>query len=80
MDAIYERDYDIVLMDMPVGVKGFTKRCEDDYCTVVLNSRHTWEQNRVSFTHEYDNHVNGSDYELSNADAIEAKAHGTGGC
>ena len=79
MDAIYERDYDVVLIDLPVGVKALTKRCEDDYCTVVLNSRHTWEQNRKSFEHEYGSHVNGDDYELNDADAIEAKAHKIGG-
>lgn len=78
MNAIEMRDYDVVLMDLPVGVKALTRHCED-YYTIVLNSRHTWEQNKVSFRHEYDEHLTGDDFEHTDADAIEAKAHKIGG-
>ena len=74
MSLLFERDYGIRLMDLPTGVKGFVKE-KDDYYTIVINSRHTWEQNRISFNHETD-HLEGNDYESNNADAIEASRKG----
>ena len=68
-----ERDYGVRLTDLPPAVKGIVKE-DPDYDTIVLNARHTWEQNRISFKHEID-HLEGNDYEGEDVDAIEAKAH-----
>lgn len=68
-----ERDYNVRFLDLPPRVKGLVKRTED-YYTIILNSRHTWEQNRTSFKHETD-HLEDNDYGNDNADTIEAKAH-----
>ena len=73
MSLLYERDYGVRLMDLPPSVKGFVKR-SDDYYTIIVNSRHTWEQNRRSFKHETD-HLEDDDYGKDNVDTIEATAH-----
>ena len=74
MTHLEERDYNVRLLDLPPAVKGLVKRT-DDYCTIILNSRHTWEQNRSSYKHETD-HLENNDYEQNYADAIEANRKG----
>lgn len=77
MAILFERDYNIRLMDLPTGVKGLVKE-KGDYYTIVLNSRLTWEQNRKTFRHDYD-HLEDNDYEKSDVDAIESISHKKGG-
>lgn len=71
---IEERDYNVRLLDLPPRVKGLVKRTEG-YYTIILNSRHTWEQNRESYKHELNEHIEHEDYEQNDADVIEAKTH-----
>ena len=73
MAILFERDYNIRLMDLPPRVKGLVKK-KDDFYTIVLNSRLTWEQNRISFKHEL-NHLEGNDYEEEDVGVTETKAH-----
>lgn len=73
MSLEFERDYGVRLMDLPPAVRSFVKR-NDDYYTIVLNARHTWEQNRKSFRHE-ECHINGNDYEQDDADVVETNTH-----
>lgn len=76
MAILFERDYNIRLMDLPPRVKGLVKE-KGDYYTIVLNSRLTWEQNRKTFMHDY-GHLEDDDYEKSDADAVESVSHKKG--
>lgn len=73
MNMLPERDYNVRLVDLPPGVRGFVRRT-DDYYTIILNSRLTLEQNQVSFEHDR-GHLVGNDYDKKHADVIEKQSH-----
>lgn len=47
---------------MPVNIKGFTIKNNDCSFTIVLNAKHTREQNLISYAHELE-HINNGDFE-----------------
>lgn len=67
-----------VLIDMPCGVRGFTKLTaepEGDYQTVVVNARLTREANIKTFEHE-NKHIKADDlYGHGDIDEIEKRRH-----
>ena len=63
------------MADMPVSIKGYTIKNTDCTFTIVLNSRHTREQNLLSYAHELE-HILGGDFEKSgNVGILEFIAH-----
>ncbi len=42
----------VILGDMPHRIKALARKNEDDTYTIVLNARHTREQNLKSYEHE----------------------------
>jgi len=75
MAILFERDYNVRLMDLPPRVPGFVKK-KDEYYTIVLNSRLTRERNQETYEHDRD-HLENDDYEKDNADVIEKHSHGS---
>ena len=68
-------DVRTVLQDLPVEIKGFTIVDENDYSTIVLNSRYNRETNLETYRHELA-HIEGGDfYRPESADEIEDWAH-----
>jgi len=51
------------LENMPTTIKGFCYHDEDGEAFVVLNARHTWEQNRRTWNHELKHLERGDMYE-----------------
>ncbi|MBR3762230.1 MAG: hypothetical protein IKK59_05750 [Lachnospiraceae bacterium] len=62
---------------MPVSIRGYTVKNKDCTFTIVLNSRHTREQNLLSYSHELA-HIDNGDYD-NNCDVsiLEMAAHKT---
>ena len=70
-------DVNCVLADMPVSVRGYTTYNKDCTYTIVLNARHTREQNLLSYAHELE-HINNGDYDNNcDVDALELAVHNT---
>ena len=76
MTILPERDYDVRLIDLPPGIPGFVRQ-QDDFYTIVLNSRLTRERNQKTFEHDRGHLIN-DDYEKKDADAIERKSRQKG--
>lgn len=63
-----------ILADLPYSIKGYTIY-KDDYYTIVLNSKLSYEQNRESYEHEVD-HINKKDFtSILPVGMIEVQAH-----
>lgn len=71
-----ENNYTIVYENLPVSVRGFTMHnAEDDFFTIVLNSRMSHFMNIKTFSHELA-HITNDDFELyKNVGQIERNAH-----
>lgn len=68
------RDYiNVVLEDLPCSIRGFVLR-QDDYYTIVLNSRMSHDMQFKSYLHELE-HIVERDFRYSNVDEIENIAH-----
>lgn len=68
-------NYNIILYDMPTGIKAFTRSNPDGTYTIVLNSRLSDEQQRLSFYHEL-MHIQNGDYDRKMAiGMLEIYAH-----
>lgn len=68
-------DVKVSLADLPGTIKAFVISHADQTYTIVLNSRHTHEQNLISYAHELE-HIRNGDYEKKcSADMIEMFAH-----
>ena len=72
-------DYKIIFANLPLETKGMAVKMFDDgedRVTIVLNSRYTWEQNRLSAIHELD-HIKFNDFDLEDCevDTIEYVRH-----
>lgn len=63
----------VILKDMPVRIKGFTKK-GDGVDTIVLNSRLSYEQQRKSYQHEVE-HLRNEDFLKDSVQQIEYDAH-----
>lgn len=64
-----------VLCDLPTTIGGFVVHNQDDSCTVVLNSKLTWEDNMESYIHELKHLEEGDLESLLPADVIEKFSH-----
>lgn len=65
----------VKMVDLPVSVKAFVHRNDDDSYTIILNSRLCREQNVRSYLHELQ-HIDNADLEsLETADSLEYKRH-----
>ena len=67
-------DVNVIYQNLPTSIKGYTVSCPDDTYTVVLNARHTMEQQIRAYWHELD-HIKEGDFEKESADRVEAVAH-----
>lgn len=63
----------VVLMDLPTTVRGFV-RLKEDYPTIVLNSRLSYEAQRECYKHELW-HLLNNDFEKYDINSVEAEAH-----
>lgn len=45
---------EVILRDMPTSIRGFVFQDEDGEPVIVVNSRLTREQNKMTFRHEQD--------------------------
>lgn len=71
-------DVNVLLVNLPVSISGFTKANSDGSYTVALNARHTQEKRLRTYKHELC-HIENGDYDKKcGADIIEFYAH-TGG-
>ena len=68
------RDYiKVVLEDLPCTVRGFVVQ-SDDYYTIVLNSRMSYDMQFKSYLHELE-HIVERDFKGNNVNEIENIAH-----
>jgi hypothetical protein len=49
---IMTEDRPAILDNLPTSVRGFCFHDNDGEAFIVLNARHTWEQNRRTYDHE----------------------------
>ena len=68
-------DVHVVLLNLPTDMRGFLVANADGSNTVVLNARHSWEQNRLTYLHEL-KHIDCNDfYADASANDIESDRH-----
>ena len=68
-------DVNCVMAELPSTMKAYTIPHRDGTYTILLNSRHTYEQHLISYHHEM-KHITNGDYERNSADMIELHARG----
>jgi len=67
-------DIPVRLVKLPCSIGGFVVQTEEGE-TIVLNSRHTREENLKTYAHEL-GHIRNNDFEKNaSADTIETEAH-----
>lgn len=65
----------VILKDLPTTIGGCVKET-DDYYTIILNSRLTFERNQESYLDEI-NHIDSQAFDqMCTADEIELESHG----
>lgn len=68
-------NYKIIYIDLPTTVKGFCVYTNDDYYTIVLNSKLSYDDNIDTYFHELE-HITERDFEKQlTADQIEKEIH-----
>lgn len=72
---ILEESINTVLLDLPLAVKGFSKRNSDCTYTIVLNARCTREQNQLTYQHEVDHILKDDFHSSTDADTLEKVRH-----
>ena len=65
----------VKMVDLPVSVKAFVHRNDDDSYTIILNSRLCREQNVSSYLHELQHFDNADLESFETADSLEYKRH-----
>lgn len=66
----------IVIINLPPKVKGFTSLNDDGTYTVVLNANHTMETQKATMMHELE-HIKRGDFDsLSDVNSLEVLRHG----
>jgi hypothetical protein len=60
---IMTEDRPAILDNLPTSVRGFCFHDNDGEAFIVLNARHTWEQNRRTYDHEKRHIDSGDMYE-----------------
>ena len=67
-------DYNVILRDLPTTIGGLVRE-QEDYYTIILNSRMTHERNRESYLDEMDHIATGALNSDQSADQIEMDSH-----
>lgn len=69
-------NYITIFANLPYKVKGFIMYdSADDYYTIVLNSRSSYEQNKQTFEHEIQHILNNDFTNYRNVGMLEAALH-----
>lgn len=69
------QDVNCVMADLPHSIKAYTVLNNDMTYTIVLNSRHSYEQHLISYHHEMI-HIENGDYERKcDVGILELQAH-----
>jgi hypothetical protein len=69
-------EVNVLLVDLPPRVRGFTSQNDQgEYC-ILLNAKDDQETLRRTYQHEYDEHIAKGDFiRKSKVDEVEAKRH-----
>lgn len=66
----------VVYANLPHKVRGFAvHNGAEDFYTIVLNSRKSYEQNKLTFKHELKHIINNDFYKYNDVDLIESLRH-----
>lgn len=69
-------NYIVVCENLPYKISGFIMYdAADDYYTIVLNSRASYQKNRETFEHELKHIINGDFHNYRNVGLLEAVLH-----
>jgi len=69
-------NYNVIYENLPVSINGFTMHdAEDDFFTVVLNSKMSYMTNLETFKHELQHITNEDFVRFKNVGQIERNAH-----
>ncbi len=69
-------NYITIFANLPYKVSGFIMYdSADDYYTIVLNSRLSYEENRKTFEHELQHIINNDFSKCHNVGILEASMH-----
>lgn len=69
-------NYITIFRNLPYKINGFIiYDAEDDYYTIVLNSRSSYEQNRKTFEHEIQHILNNDFSNYRDVNSLEAVMH-----
>lgn len=64
-----------ILADMPYSIKSYVVANADLSFTIVLNSALSYEQNQISYLHEYAHIINNDHNKKCSVDVIELETH-----
>ena len=67
-------DINVQMMNLPIKTKALTTINFDGSYTIILNSRLSYEQQKLCYLHEL-KHILGNDFYAYNVDIIEHIAH-----
>ena len=67
-------DFNVIFQSMPIGLHGYVVKDHDDFFTIVLNSKYTYEDALKTYQHEIE-HIMHNDFTRHTADKIELMAH-----
>ncbi len=70
-----EDEIKVLLINLPYTIKGFSLKTFDDHIIVILNSRLSYEQNRITYEHELLHIKNDDFYRECNVCEIESEYH-----
>lgn len=65
----------VTYVNMPTTIRSYVVSCQNNYFTIVLNSRLSSEQNIISYKHELEHILNGDYEKKCDVDIIELNAH-----
>ena len=69
-------NYIVVCENLPYKIRGLIMYdSADDYYTIVLNSRTSYQKNRETFEHELKHIINGDFHHYRNVGLLEAVLH-----
>lgn len=69
-------NYTTIFLDLPYAIKGFLLYdAADDYYTIVINSRMSYEKNKETFEHEIEHIKNGDFHKYRNVGMLELALH-----
>lgn len=69
-------NYNVVCENLPYKIKGFIMYdAADDYYTIVLNSRSSYQNNQETFKHELEHIINDDFHNYRDVSLLEAVLH-----